>query len=595
MKSDDFLVRVVSCGLVTVGFVAGLTILAVRLHAVQVEDVADHRLEMASQSQRRVQTAGLRGRIFDRNGEPLAVNRLTLNIELNPEAFRPAKKKETTAGNIAAALAALEQVIGRPPKTTPAAIDRHLRISLAQPLKVWEDLTETELARFAEHARLHPGFDCVSEYERTYPRGRLAAHLLGRVGREEIRAVTGDQKVNYSDKDLVGREGLELQYDDYLRGMPGEDRVLVDARGFAVGRETLKRPGAGCDLTLTLDVELQQAAESVLDGCVGACVAMDPRDGSVLALASAPTFDPNACVPVFTRETYNRLATDPNKPLLNRATAGLYAPGSTFKPVTALAGLRNGWSPDTIHLCDGTYNFGDMRIRCARTWGHGELDLPHALRESCNPYFCNLGMKTGAAAVQRAAYDLGLGARTGIDFPTDPAGVVPDADWKMSHYRETWYPGDLAQMSIGQDMLLVSPLQMARLVAAVGSGRLATPRLNVSVPAEMKPLPFALPALKAVREGMRLVVDGGTGRKAGDGVEAKVIGKTGTAEVGRGEKRRKNTWFIAYVTPRETSRRQIPLALALVIENGESGGGTAAPKVASVLRAFYNLPEEVAE
>lgn len=595
MKSDTVLVRVVSCGLLSSVFLAGLMILAVRLHDEQVVAVADHKLEMDSQSRRRVQTAGVRGRIFDRNGVPLAVNRLTLDLELNPEAFKPSRKGETTVGNIKAALESLEAVIGRPPKVTEEDLARHLRISLARPLKVWGDLSEEELARFAEHSREHPGFSCVSEYERAYPQGALAAHLLGRVGREEIKAVSGGQKVNYSDKDLVGREGLELQYDDYLRGMAGEDRVLVDARGFAVGREILKRPCAGCDLTLTLDADIQRAAEAELSGSIGACAVMDPRDGAILALASSPSFDPNECVPVFTQKTYRRLASDPAKPLLNRATAGLYAPGSVFKPVTALAGLRAGWSPDTLHLCDGCYSFSDMRIRCARTWGHGELDLPQALRESCNPYFCNLGMKTGAAALQRAARDLGLGARTGVDFPTDPAGVVPDADWKMSHYRENWYPGDLAQMSIGQGMLLVTPLQMVRVVAAIGSGRLAVPRLNGAVPAEVKGLPFAASALNAVREGMRMVVDGGTGRKAGENVSAKVIGKTGTAEVGRGERRRKNTWFVAYATPTEASRVQAPLAVAMVIENGESGGGTTAPKVASVLRAFYNRPEEVAE
>ncbi len=590
MINDSVLSRVVSFGLLTAVFGVGLTILAVRLRAVQVEGVAEHRLEMSSQSQRIVQTAGLRGRIVDRNGVPLAANRLTLDLELNPEAFKPTRKGQTTSANILAALADLERIVGRPSRITPESLARHLRISLARPLKAWTDLTDAELARFSERSRLHPGFSCVSEYERTYPQGSLAAHLVGRVGREELKAVAGDRKANYAEKDLIGREGLELQYDAYLRGMSGQDRVLVDARGFAVGCETLKRPSSGYDLTLTLDVDLQRAVEAELDGLRGACVALDPRDGSVLALASAPAFDPNDCVPVFTKAVYQRLSKDEGKPLLNRATAGLYAPGSTFKPVTGLAGLRNGWSPHALHPCDGMYRFSDMRIRCARTWGHGELDLAHALRESCNPYFCNLGLKTGVETLKQAANDLGLGARTGIDFPNDPAGVVPDPDWKMARYHEMWYPGDLAQMSIGQGMLLVTPLQMARVVAAIGTGLLATPRLNAAVPPEMKPVPFTKAALDVVREGLRLVVDGGTGRKAGEGVEANVIGKTGTAEVGRGERRRKNTWFIAYATPRATSRTQMPIALAMIIENGESGGGTTAPKVASVLRAFYNQP-----
>ena len=591
MKNDTVIVRLVSFALVTVTFGIGLTVLAVRLKGEQVDRVAEHRQEMDSQSSRRVLTAGPRGAIYDRHGVALAVNRLSLCIELHPEAFRPRAKGQTTASNIAAALESLAAVIGRPPKTTPEALARHLKISLARPLKVWEELSEEELARFCEHAREHPGFVCVSEYERTYPQGSLAAHLIGRVGREEIRTVAGGPRMNYIEKDLKGREGLELQYDEYLRSMPGEDLLVVDARGFATRRETLKRASAGCDLRLTLDVRLQRLVEHELAGCVGACVAIDPRDGSVLASASAPTFDPNACVPVFPKKTFRKLSEDPRKPLLNRATAGQYAPGSTFKPVTALAGLRNGWNAATEHLCTGVYEYGDMRVRCARTWGHGELDLPHALRESCNPYFCNLGMKTGIAALKAAAEDFGLGRRTGIDFPTDAAGTVPDPEWKLAHCREPWYPGDLAQMAIGQGLLLVTPLQMARVVGAIGTGRLATPRLNAAMPAQDRPLPFAKAALGSVREGMRMVVDGGTGRKAGEGVDACVIGKTGTAEVGAGANRHKNTWFLAYATPNPTSAETTPLALAMVIEHGESGGGTTAPKVAAVLRGFYNREE----
>ncbi len=587
MKHDSVLLRAVSFGLAATVFGAGLVLLAVRLRHKQIDEVVVHRLAMAGQSSRLVKTAGVRGRILDRAGLPLAVNRLTLNLELNPESFKPARKGETTAGNITAALAALERVVGRPPDVKPNALARHLRISLARPLRVWANLSDEELARYAEHADKHPGFTCVTEYERAYPQGTLAAHLLGRVGREELKAAAGDKKVNYAEKDLAGREGLEYQYDAYLRGMPGEERVRVDARGFADGVEHVKAPSAGYDLTLTLDASLERAVEAELKGCRGACVVLDPRDGAIRALASAPTYNPNACVPVFTQELYDRLTKDAEKPLLNRATSGLYAPGSTFKPVTGLAALRAGWPAKELYLCDGAYRLGGMRIRCARTWGHGELDLPHALRESCNPYFCNLAMKVGLDTLLEAARDFGLGARTGIDFPTDPAGVVPDADWKMSHYNEPWYPGDLAQMGIGQGMLLVTPLQMARVAGAIGTGRLVTPRLNAAVPPESKPLAFDTAALDVVREGMRLVVDGGTGRRAGENVAARVIGKTGTAEVGRGENRRKNTWFIAYATPTAASRVQEPLALALVIENGESGGGTAAPKVAAILRAYY--------
>ncbi len=597
MKSDTTAVTLTSLVLLTLAFVSGFALLAVRLKAEQVDRAADHRSEMASQSFRRVQTAGLRGRIFDRNGVPLADNQLSLCLEMTPETFRSRGRSETTADNIQEALASLSAVIGRPPTVDSRDVARHLKYELARPLVVWRNLTEEELARFSERARAHPGFTCVAEAERTYPQGTLAAHLLGFVGRDRVRAVTGDLRVNYAEKEPFGREGLERQYDDYLRGMPGEDRVIVDARGYATARETLVAPCNGCDLTLTIDVDLQRAAEAQLEGCKGAFVAIDPRDGSVRACASAPTFNPNDCVPVLRKEVYDALAKDEGKPMLSRATAGTYAPGSTFKPVTALAALGVGWSAGTEYECDGAFRMGEMRIRCSGPWGgHGPLNLADALKKSCNPYFCHIGMRAGTNAVCSAARELGLGSRTGIDFPTDACGVVPDGAWKMLRLNERWYPGDLAQMSIGQGQLLVTPMQMARVAAALGTGRIVTPRLNAAVPVVSERLPFPESHLAAVREGMRRVTDDGTGRRAAEGVSARVIGKTGTAEVGRGERRRKNTWFIAYVTPTADSLHQEPLAVAMVIENGDTGGGTTAPKVGEVLKAFYNrcdiIPEQ---
>ena len=244
---------------------------------------------------------------------------------------------------------------------------------------------------------------------------------------------------------------------------------------------------------------------------------------------------------------------------------------------------------------------GQMRIRCARTWGHGDMVMTTALRDSCNSYFCHLGVTAGSNAVITAARAFALGSKTGIDFGTDSAGTVPDDAWKRGRYGERWFPGDLAQMSIGQGMLLVTPLQMARAVGGLGTGYLVVPRLKAGLPPERTPLPYGESALKVVREGMRKVVDGGTGRRAADGVDAWVIGKTGTAEVGRGERRRKNTWFVAYAescaTGADGSVRRVAepdrcVAVALVVEDGESGGGTAAPKVCEVLKAVFGTRKD---
>jgi len=592
MKTEAPISAIVSFWLLTALFTVGFAALAVRLKEEQVDLAAEHLRDMDSQSFRLVQTTGLRGRIFDRRGVPLAVNRLSRSIVVNPEAYRAVKKGDTTEALLMAAVSELVPVVGRAPSVGEAGIRRHLRQALARPLVVWRDVSDEELARFSERSLDFPGFDCVADAERLYPQGRVAAHLIGRVGRDRFPTASGDEKMNFVDKELCGREGIELQYDDYLRGMPGRERLLVDARGFASSRSVVVEPRNGFDLTLTLDLRLQRAAESQLRGWKGACVALDPRDGAVRVLASSPTFDPNDCVPIFRTEVYERYAKDPEKPLLNRATAGTYAPGSTYKPITALAGLRTGHSAAEAYECIGAYEIGEMRIRCTRTWGHGELDLAHALRESCNPYFCALGVSAGTNAMVSVSRMFGLGSRTGIDFPTDAAGVVPDAAWKASHSADPkWRLGDLAQMSIGQGQLLVTPLQMARVVAALGTGALAVPHLNAALSPSLTPLPVPADHLAAVRRGMRLVVDGGTGKLAGEGVDARVIGKTGTAQVGMGANLRKNTWFIAYAEPTATSRTQEPLALAMVVENGESGGGTTAPMVAAVLRSFYNREE----
>ena len=589
MRRDSALAHLTEglpCLALALVFVAGLLQLAVRLKEVQVDDAADFSYASARQSLRRVQTGGVRGRILDRHGALLADNRTALSIVCQPAQFQR-RTWEATVGEIAAAISNVAETIGRPSPLSERAIRRHVNQSLAMPLFVWRDIDEGELAVFSEHEREFPGFAVEETEERVYPLGTLAAHLIGYVGRDRGESEAGDEKFNYFATELRGRSGLEIYYDSFLRGVPGERRVLVDARGFAMREWTVVESSGGPDLVLALDVDIQRAAERQLDGQRGACAVIDPRTGDVLALASSPGFDPNAFVPTLSRELYERYAQDPAKPLLNRASGGAYAPGSTFKPVTALAGLVAGFPADETYVCDGVFTLGEMRLHCASRWGHGPLDLRHALMKSCNPFFCNLGLDIGTNALLRMSREFGLGAKTGLDLGVDMAGVVPDADWKMRMYGEKWFQGDLAQMTIGQGMLLVSPLQMARVAGAIGTGYLVTPRLKADVPVERRPLRVPAVFLDVVREGMRMVVDGdgesrGTGWRGGEGVPVAVSGKTGTAEIGRGERRRKNAWFIAYA-PSEAPR----IALALVIENGDSGGGTAAPRVGAILREIF--------
>ena len=353
-----------------------------------------------------------------------------------------------------------------------------------------------------------------------------------------------------------------------------------------ISQQLLPRKGGGLVPAFEI-MHMNKAIQSLIRERKIQVFGVNPVTGDVLALASSPGYDLNDFVPNLPPEVYDRYAKDPLKPLLNRASGGLYAPGSTFKPVTAFAGLAAGWPADEVYDCRGVFALGSLHLRCSSRWGHGELDLRHALMKSCNPFFCSLGMLAGTNGVMGAACALGLGAKTGLDLGVDSPGVVPDGDWKMRTYGERWYPGDLAQMSIGQGMLLASPLQMARATGAIATGFLVTPHLKLDAPPMRTRLPFADEHLAEVREGMRLVVAGdgadrGTGWRGGDGVAVAVSGKTGTAEVGVGERRRKNAWFVAYA-PSDSPT----VAVAMVVENGESGGVTAAPRVCAVLKSIF--------
>ena len=585
-KPGDSVFESSLCLVLAAVFAVGLLRLGVKLYEFQVKDAADYRGAASRQSVRRVRVPGVRGAVLDRAGRTLAESRRSESLVCDLSRFQR-RGGERTAAAVAAAIAEVGRAIGRDGGPTTNAIARHVRQMRSMPLVVWRDLDERELAVLAEREGEFPGFSVETDEVRAYPQGALAAQLVGYVGRDGGADGADGERFHFRLPELRGRAGVEAYYDAYLRGVPGVLELTVDANGYTTSSRTAEEAQRGLDLRLSIDVDVQRAAERELAGLRGACVALDPRTGQVVAFASSPGYDPNDFVPVLGHDLYRRLADDPAKPLLNRASGGAYAPGSTFKPVTALAALSRGFPADETLDCEGAFVRGSLRLRCTSRWGHGPLDLRHALMKSCNPFFCALAADAGTNALVRAARAFGLGGKTGIDLGVDMAGVVPDADWKMRQYRERWFFGDLVQMGIGQGMLLVSPLQMARVAGALGTGSLATPRLRLDAPVELRRLPFREADLRVVREGMRMVVAGdgavrGTGWRGGEGVPVAVAGKTGTAEVGVGSRRRKNAWFVAYA-PADAPR----VALALVVENGESGGATAAPKAAAVLRAFF--------
>ena len=588
MNKGSLNVSGLSCAILAVVIITGLLHLGARLREIQVVSAANYGYASDRQSVRRVQTAGLRGRILDRHGVMLAGNRTSVSIVCQPSAFQKRAWEETVA-EVDHAIAAVAKTIERRERPSVASIRRHINESPSLPFPVWRDISERELAVFSEHELEFRGFSVEETEERFYPFGSVAAHVLGYVGRDRGNSVAGDEKFNFFAREMCGRSGLEGFYDGFLRGVPGEEKLLVDARGFATREWTVIEPQRGPDLVLSLDIRIQQIVERQLVDECGACVVMNPRNGEILAMASSPTFDLNAFVPILSHSLYEKHANDPRQPLLNRASGGAYAPGSTFKPITALAGLSLGYPETTRYFCNGLFELGQMKLHCSSRWGHGELDIRHALMKSCNPFFCNLGTEVGTNALFRAARAFGLGSKTGVDLGVDMAGVVPDAEWKQKMYRERWFVGDLIQMSIGQGMLLVSPLQMACVAGALGTGSLVVPHLKLDLVTEKKPFPFSQDQLLVVREGMRMVVDGdghdrGTGWRAGEGVSVPVSGKTGTAEIGLGVRRRKNAWFIGYAPSDDPC-----VSIAMVVENGASGGGTTAPRAGEILKAIFDV------
>jgi penicillin-binding protein 2 len=573
-------------------FAAGIVFLAVALRRVQVVQYSAFARDQVRQSVRRVQMPGARGRIFDRNGVCLAENRASYCIAYYVEELRKRGRWMNTIKAVDADIDRLAAVLGVPRQISYAAVSNHVLYSLPMPLLAWRDVEQGTLARWAEASEAFPGVDIYVQPERAYPQGSLATHAIGYVKRDRPLSRPGERYAFYL-PEMFGANGIECQYNTLLTGYVGEQLIRVDARGYRHAVWEGAPSIAGRDLYLTLDMNVQRALEKALKGWRGAGVVVDPRSGEVLAMASAPTYDPNDFVPVIPSGLWKRILADEAFPLINRAHQGRYAPGSTFKPVTAMASLLHpGFDPEATHVCDGTFVLGTMRLRCWNTYGHGAVAMRKAIEQSCNSYFCNLGQTIGYEAIYEQAHKLGLGQQTGIDLPSESIGLLPTPGWKEKTMKDRWRPGDTCQIAIGQGLLVTSPLQMAMLASVYANGgTLFRPHLAryERKPEMVREMAWPEEAVKLVRNGMHDVASQGTGRRVRvRGVE--VAAKTGTAEYDAGGVRRKNTWVIAFA-PFESPT----VAVAIVVENGESGGHTVAPMVHDVLVSVLGEAEPETE
>ncbi len=593
--------------LLAVAILLALGGLAARLWWMQVTNAKLFQHNLSEQSIRRVYVPGARGQILARDGALLALNQPSYNLVLYLEELRRPGRWQNTVTNVEATVQQLAVLLGQPPQLERSKILAHIHKRLPLPLTAWRNLTTVARARLAERTLGWRGVAVEVEPARVYPEGPLAGHVLGYTRRVEPE-LGEDETFNYLEPEMKGAAGLERRYDHALRGAPGEKIIAVDVTGYnyrfalpgladKLGR---RAPVSGRDVMLTLDLRLQRLAEHALDGVNGAVVILDPNNGDVLALASKPGFDPNELTGVIPAATWQVLIEHPDKPLLNRAVSGAFAPGSIFKPVVAMAALGPGHvNPNTTFTCPGHFMLGKARFNCWENMaGHGAQDLHGALMYSCNVYFFNLGLRVGPEVIHQRALDLGLGARTGLDLDGEVAGLIPDDAWKRRERRSEggWRDGDTCNLSIGQGAVLVTPLQMASVAATLANGgQVWQPRLVLGLrdehgiwqrppPKLTRVVPWEARHLKLVREAMRDVIQAptGTGRHAKvPGVS--MAGKTGTAEVGRKGEGHKNTWMIAFA-PYDAPR----YAVAMLVEEGVSGGATVAPLLQKIMHGIFH-------
>ena len=595
MDEEHLRVRLV-LGVMLVAF----AVLLAALWRMQVAHGKSYQRDLLKQSVRRVRVPGMRGQIFDRNGLCVADNRPSYCIAIYLEELRQPGRWARTIGHVNSLLDEMSETLGVPRQITEDDIKMHVKKRLPLPLLAWRDLDERTMARLAEHAAKVPGVDIYVEAVRQYPFTNSACHVIGYVGRADPPK-DEEEPYHYYLPEMAGRAGLEKSFDGILRGEPGGRLVRVDVSGFRHDDLAVRSPQNGSDLVMSIDMRVQQYAEAALAGRVGAAVVVDPNNGDVLAMASTPEFDLNQFVPAISAEAWNALSEDENKPLVNRAVAGVYAPGSTFKPVVAMAALENKKAtPGTSFTCPGYFMLGRGRFACWYSAGHGLLNMQQALQNSCNVYFFHLGLQCGPEPIYYMAQALGLGQKTDISLDYEASGLLPDNAWKQRMHHDAWRDGDTCNLSIGQGALGATPLQMALVVAAFANrGTLYRPRLVLGVrdtgtgslravpPKVVRTLDWSPSNIRVVREGMHDVVMSprGTGRLAQvPGVD--MAGKTGTAEYGVKGAGHKIAWMIAFA-PFDHPQ----YAVALMVEEGMTGGTTAAPMMKQIMTGLFQPTE----
>ncbi|HHI93433.1 MAG TPA: penicillin-binding protein 2 [Gammaproteobacteria bacterium] len=540
-----------------------------------------------------------RGLIYDRNGALLAENLPSYQLEITRE----------RVADLDATIAELRQLIDISDENISRFKKRLERTQRHKPVPLRTRLSDIEVARFAVNRHRFPGVDTVAHLYRHYPFNGRGVHALGYVGRISEQELQRIDSTNYEGTEFIGKTGIEKFYEDLLHGEVGVEQLETNAQGRTLRVLDRTPPIPGLNLYLNLDIELQRIAETAFGDNNGALAAIDPSDGSVLALVSMPTFDANLFVGGIDSKTYRALQDSPDQPMFNRVLRGRYPPGSTIKPFVGLAGLEYGLiDPNVSTYCQGWYMLdGDERkYRDWKKTGHGHVDLTQAIVESCDVYFYDLALTLGIDRISRFLEPFGFNDLTGIDTSGELTGLVPSRQWKRQAKRAPWYPGETLITGIGQGFFLATPLHLAEATATLSRyGSQLRPRLVAATEdpdsREIIGLPavpnIAVPVIDRANwdyiiRAMTRVVHSpkGTARRIGRGAKYKIAGKTGTAQVFSikqdekyveediAKKLRDHALFVGFA-PVENPR----IAIAVIVENGGSGGAVAAPIARKVM------------
>jgi penicillin-binding protein 2 len=578
-------------------------ILLARLCYLQIIKGSDYRRMSENNCVRLRNIAPFRGLVFDRNGVLLVDNRPSFDVSI---VLEDAKNPTDIVTNLA-------KLLDVGPETLLPILEKTTGWPSFKPLLLKRDLDRDAVAVVEAHRLDLPGIVISVEPMRHYIEGELASHLIGYLGEISEKQLASGRFPNNRGGDFIGKFGVERAYESFFHGEPGTKRVQVNALGQVTDVLETKEAVSGKNVYLTLDVKLQSKTEEMFADKVGAAVAIEPSSGHVLAIVSGPAFNPNAFVEGMTFDAWNRLSTNEFRPMENKAVQGQYPPGSTYKIVTAIAGLEEGViNENTAFYCPGHYRYGNRIYRCWKRSGHGAVKIIDALAQSCDVFFFRVGEELGVDRLARYAEGCGLGMTTGIKLDNEAPGLVPNSVWKLKSKGMPWQGGETLSVAIGQGFDLVTPLQMACLVAAVANGGTRYKPLIVQTieapdgsvvrigePEVLGKLPASKKTLQILKRGMTNAVNTPSGTGWNTRISGvRVAGKTGTVQVvamspdheedsheSKPLRFRDHAWFVAFA-PAEEPR----IAVAVLVEHGGHGASGAGPIASEMIRTYLGKP-----